>query len=64
MVAVPVATPVTSPPGEVTVATVSSEVDQPTLDPWIVFWLPSEYVPVAISWTVLLTETVAEAGVM
>jgi hypothetical protein len=64
MVAVPVATAVTSPPGELTVATVSSELDQPTADPVIAFWLPSEYVPVAVSWTVLFTATVAEAGVM
>ena len=64
MVDVPVPTPVTSPPGEVTVAMVSSELDQPTVDPEIVFWLPSEYVPVAISWTVLFTATVAEGGVM
>jgi len=42
MVAVPVAIPVTSPPGEVTVAMVSSELDQPTEDPEIGFWLPSE----------------------
>jgi hypothetical protein len=63
MVAVPVATPVTSPPGDVTVAIVSSEVDQPTADPEIVFELPSEYLAVAISWTVLVTAIVAEAGV-
>lgn len=42
MVAVPVATPVTSPPGEVTDAMVSSELDQPTWVPVTTFWLPSE----------------------
>ena len=49
MTAVPVATPVTSPPGEVTDAMVSSELDQPTSDPEIVFELPSEYLAVAVS---------------
>jgi hypothetical protein len=64
MVAVPVSTPVTSPPGEVTVAIVSGELDQPTADPVIWFWLPSEYVPVAVSWTVLFSAIVAEGGLM
>jgi|SRR5580704_12109019 hypothetical protein len=64
MVAVPVATAMTCPPGDVTVATVSSELDQPTVDPEIVFWVPSEYVAVAVSWTVLFTARVDEAGVM
>jgi hypothetical protein len=41
MVAVPVATPVTSPPFEI-VATVSFEVDQPTVDPESGCLLPSE----------------------
>jgi hypothetical protein len=63
MVAVPEATPVTRPPGEVIEAMVSSEDDQPTLSPWSGLWLPSEYVPVAVSWTVLLTATDAEGGV-
>jgi hypothetical protein len=62
IVAVPELTPVTSPPGEVTVATVVSEDDHPTSDPEIVFWLPSEYFPVAVSWVELLTATVAAAG--
>jgi len=68
MVAVPVLTPVTSPPG-VTVAMgspelVSPELDQPTEDPEIVPVLPSEYLAVAVSCCVLLTETVAALGVM
>jgi len=63
MLAVPEATPVTSPPGEVIVATVVSEDDQLTVSPEIGFWLPSEYEPVADNWTVLLTATVDEAGV-
>ena len=41
MVAVPVPTPVTSPPFEI-VATVSSELDQPTADPESGCLLPSE----------------------
>jgi hypothetical protein len=49
MIAVPVAIPVTSPPGEVTVAIVSSELDQPTADPEMVLELPSEYLAVAVS---------------
>ena len=43
---------------------VSSEVVQPTVDPERVFELPSEYLAVAISWTVLSTAIVAEAGVI
>jgi hypothetical protein len=64
MVAVPVATPTTSPPGEVTVAIVSSELDQPTEDPEMGPELPSEYLAVALSWTELAMATVAEGGVM
>jgi hypothetical protein len=64
IVAVPVAMPVTSPPGEVTVAIVSSEVDQPTELPWIVFEVPSEYLAVAPSWTVPPMAIVADGGVM
>ena len=64
MVAVPVETPVTRPPGEVTVAMLVAELVQPTWSPEIVFWLPSEYLAVAVSWTVLPTEIVAAEGVM
>ena len=63
MLAVPEATPVTSPPGEVIVAMVVSEDVQLRVSPEICFWLPSEYVPVAVNWTMLLTATVDEAGV-
>ena len=62
MVAVPMAIPVTSPPA-VTEAIVASELDQPTEEPLRVFELPSEYRAVAISWTVLVVETVAVGGV-
>src|ERR1019366_2919434 len=63
MVAVPVETPVTSPPFEI-VATVSSELDQPTVDPESGCLLPSEKVPVAISCCVPLRAIVVEAGVI
>jgi hypothetical protein len=49
MVAVPMETPVTDPPGEVTVATEVLELDQPTEDPEIVPELLSEYLAVAVS---------------
>jgi hypothetical protein len=64
MVAVPVETPMTRPPGDVTVATLVAELVQPTWSPEIVFWLPSEYLAVAVSWTVLPAEIVAAEGVM
>ena len=64
MVAVPVETPVTPPPGEVTVAMLVAELDQPTDSPEIVFELPSEYLAVAVSWTKLPMEIVAAEGVM
>src|SRR5271157_2566771 len=63
MIAVPVATPVTNPPG-VTVATVSFELDQPTEDPEIVPVLPSEYLAVAVSCCLQVAEIVAALGVM
>lgn len=63
MVAVPVETPVTSPPGEVTVATLVVELDQPTELPWIMFEVPSEYLAVALSWTVLPMAIVDDGGV-
>jgi len=64
MIAVPAETPVTSPPGEVTVAIVGSELDQLTESPPIPCWLPSEYLPNTASWAVLLVAIVAEAGLM
>jgi hypothetical protein len=63
MVAVPVATPVTRPPF-VIVATVSFELDQPTVEPESWLLLPSEKVPVACSCCEPLMATVVEAGVM
>jgi len=62
MVAVPEATPATSPPGEETVAVVVSEEDQPSEDDVMLLWVPSENVAVAVSWDVPPTATVAEAG--
>src|SRR5580698_4818301 len=64
IVAVPIETPVTKPPGEVTVATVGSELDQLMLSPLILLWLPSEYMPVATSWVVPLAAIMGAAGVM
>ncbi len=49
MVAVPEATPVTNPPGDVTVAVVVSEDDQPSEEDVMLLWVPSEYVAVAVS---------------
>ncbi len=63
MVAVPEATPVTSPPGELIVASVDED-DHPREDDVMVLWVPSEYVAVAVSWTVPPTATVAAAGLM
>ena len=64
MVEVPVPTPVTSPPGEVTVATEGDALVQPTCSPWTVFCVPFENRAVAVIWTVLPMETVAEGGLM
>jgi len=64
MTAVPGETPVTRPPGEVTVAIVSSELDQVTESPPTPCWLPSEYLPVTVSWAVLPVAIEAEAGSM
>jgi hypothetical protein len=63
MVAVPVPIPVTNPPVDI-VATVSSELDQPTVEPESGCLLPSEKVPVAASCCVPLIATVTDAGVM
>jgi hypothetical protein len=63
MVALPMATPVTNPPA-VTVATEAAELDQPIEDPVRFPELPSEYLAVAVSWTVMVVATVADAGVM
>src|SRR5271157_3861787 len=63
MVALPLLTPVTSPPC-VIVATVAPELDQPTEDPEIVPVLPSEYLAVAVSCCVQVAEIVAALGVM
>jgi hypothetical protein len=62
MVAVPSETPVTKPPGELTVAIVGSELDQVTESSLIFVWTPSEYMPYAASRTVSLLAIVAEAG--
>jgi len=64
IVAVPIETAVTKPPGEVTFAIVGSELDQLTESPLTVCWLPSEYMPCTASWTVRLVAIVAEAGLM
>ncbi len=64
IVAVPTETPVTKPPGELTVATVVSELDQLTLSPLISLWLPSEYMPCAASWAVLLVAIMVTGGLM
>lgn len=64
MVAVPIETPVTNPPGEVTVAIVGSELDQVVLSVLILLWFPSEYMPYAASWLVPLVAIVGEGGVM
>ena len=64
MVAVPMPTPVTNPPGEVTLAMAVAELDQPTEDPVRFPELLSEYLAVAVSWTVWPVATVAEAGVI
>ena len=64
MVAVPTETPVTKPPGEVTVAIVVSELDQLTLPLLISLWLPSAYLPYAANWAVLLVAIMAEGGLM
>jgi len=63
MVAVPTATPVTKPPGEVTVAIVGSELDQLTEPPPISFWLPSVYMPCTTSWTVSLIAIVGPSRI-
>ena len=60
----PVATAVTSPPGEVTVAMLVAELVQPTEDPEMLFELPSEYLAVQVNCVWSPTASVTAEGLM